>query len=73
MINTEERELWMTLIIHCLKGGKLPDDNKEAKKVKRQLTCFFSENEQLYKKGCTLSSLHCLHLDEANYVLREIH
>ena len=56
-----------------LEKGNLLSDKKKAKKIKHRSTYFFIENEQIYKKGFTLPSLHCLNSDEANYVLREIH
>ena len=31
VMNVEERESWMTLIIHYLKWGKLPNDKKDAR------------------------------------------
>ena len=72
-MNIEERESWMLLIIHYLKWGKVLNNEKETEKVKRQLTYFVIENNQLYKKRFTLLLLRCLHPEEANYVLREIH
>ena len=39
----------------------------------QSLAYFFMENGQPYKKGFTLLPLCCLCLDEANYMLREIH
>ena len=63
----------MTSILQHLRTGELPQNKQEAKKIKRQLTYFFVENNRLYKKGFALPSLHCLGPEEANYVLREIH
>ena len=72
-MNVKEKESWMTLIMYFLKWDKLLEDKKEAKKMECRLAYFFIENDQLYKKGFALPSLCCLHPDEANYVLREIH
>ena len=61
----------MTLIMHFLKMGKLPQSKQEAKKIKCWLAYFFIKNDQLYKKGFALPSLCCLNPKEANYVLRK--
>ena len=72
-MNIEEKESWMTPIIHFLKRGNLLRNKKEARKIKHRLAYFFIKNEQIYNKGFALPSLHCLNPNEANYVLREMH
>ena len=64
---------WMTLILHYLRMGELPQNKQEAKKIDRRSAYFFIENDKLYKKGFMLPSLCCFNSEEANYILREIH
>ena len=69
----ETELLWMTLIIHYLKMGKLPQNKQDVRKIEHRSAYFFIKNDQLYKKCFALPSLRCLTPKEANYVLREIH
>ena len=64
---------WMDPILSYLKDGQLPLDLTEAKKVKVRATRFTTVNGELYKRGFSLPYLKCLTLEEATYVLREIH
>ena len=46
VMNVEERVSWMTPIVQYLKIDMLPSNKKETKKVERQSTYFFLENDQ---------------------------
>ena len=69
----EGEENWMTLIISYLKDGKLPEGKDEARKLRVRSARYVLMNEVLYKRGFSQPYLRCLALDEANYVLREVH
>ena len=73
MTNVEDDESWMMSIICYLKGGRLLDDKKKARKMECRLAYFFIENGRVYKKGFALPLLLCLHPNKANFVMREIH
>ena len=63
----------MTPIISYLKDGKLPEGKDEARKLKVRAARYVLMDEVLYKRGFSQPYLRYLALDEANYVLREIH
>ena len=69
----EGEENWMTPIIGYLKEGKLPQGRDVARKLRIKLAKYILMDEVLYKKGFSQPYLRCLALDEANYVLREVH
>ena len=51
----------------------LPEDKKEADKVKKRSSLFYLENDQLYKCSFSMPLLMCLNEEEAEHVLRELH
>ena len=63
----------MTSIVSYLKEGKLLEGRDEARKLRIKSVKYFLMDEVLYKRGFSQSYLRCLALDEANYVLREVH
>ena len=69
----EGTENWITPIISYLKEGKLPEGKDEAIKLRVRAARYLLINEVLYKRGFSQPYLRCLALDEANYVLREVH
>ncbi|XP_050263956.1 uncharacterized protein LOC126708193 [Quercus robur] len=69
----ENKGNWMTPILTYLKDGKLPEEKDEARKVRVRLAKYVFIDKVLYKRGFSEPYLRCLALDEANYVLREIH
>ena len=69
----ESRGNWMTLIISYLKDGRLPEEKDEARKLRVRSARYVLMDEVLYKRGFSQPYLRCLALDEANYVLREVH
>jgi len=51
----------------------LPDGKDAVRKLKVQASHFVLIKEVLYKKGFSCPYLRCLGLEEANYVMREVH
>ncbi|XP_050211346.1 uncharacterized protein LOC126661537 [Mercurialis annua] len=64
---------WMEHIISYIENGNLPEDNKAAKKVKRQAPHFSYRDGTLYKKSFSHPWSRCLTVEEGKYVLSEIH
>ncbi|XP_077223338.1 uncharacterized protein LOC143856943 [Tasmannia lanceolata] len=64
---------WIDEIIDYLRGGKLPEGKKEARKVVQRATRFSLDGENLYKRSYTLPYLKCLRPSEAAYTLQETH
>ncbi|XP_025670714.1 uncharacterized protein [Arachis hypogaea] len=64
---------WMDPIADFLQNGKLPQDEKEAKAIRREAAKYTIIQDQLFKKGLSQPLLKCLHPDQTNYVLREVH
>ena len=73
MQQIENEENWMTPIVSYLKDGKLLERKDEARKLKVRAARYFLMDKILYKRGFSQPYLRCLALDEANYVLREVH
>jgi len=64
---------WITPIVFFLLGGHLPQDVKEAKKVKKRAVRFTILNDTLYKRGFSMPYLKCIDEEEAKHILEEIH
>ena len=64
---------WMTPIVGYLKEGKLSQGRDEARKLRIKSAKYVLMDEVSYKRGFSQPYLRCLALDEANYVLREVH
>nr|XP_025625585.1 uncharacterized protein LOC112717875 [Arachis hypogaea] len=64
---------WMDPITSFLESGKLPDDGKDAKALIREVAKYVIIQGQLCKKGLSHPLLKCLHPDQTDYVLREVH
>ena len=63
----------MTSIISFLQDGHLPQDIKEARKVRTRAARFTILNGTLYKRGFSIPYLKCVDEEEATYILEEIH
>ncbi|XP_016205999.1 uncharacterized protein LOC107646322 [Arachis ipaensis] len=63
---------WMDPITDFLENGKLPDDEKAAKALRREAAKYLIIQGQLFKKGLSQPLLKCLHPDQTDYVLREV-
>ena len=64
---------WMLPIIRYFKEGKLPTDKTEARKLRIRASHLQLLEGTLYKMGFSRPHLRCLSLEEANYVIREVH
>ncbi|XP_025669999.1 uncharacterized protein [Arachis hypogaea] len=64
---------WMDPITDFLENGKLPEDEKEAKALRMEVARYAIIQGQLFKKGLSQPLLKCLHPDQTDYVLREVH
>ena len=73
MLQIEGDENWMTPIVSYLKDGRLPEEKDEARKLRVKSARYILMDEVLYKRGFFQPLLRCLALDEANYMLREVH
>ncbi|XP_016192919.1 uncharacterized protein LOC107633837 [Arachis ipaensis] len=64
---------WMDSITDFLQNGKLPGGEKEAIALRREAAKYTVIQGQLFKKGLSQPLLKCLHPDQTDYVLREVH
>ncbi|XP_052117555.1 uncharacterized protein LOC127747557 [Arachis duranensis] len=64
---------WLDPITSFLEHGKLPDDEKDAAKLRREAAKYAVIQGQLFRKGLNQALLKCLHPDQTDYVLREVH
>ena len=53
--------------------GRLPDDPKEAAKIRTRSARFTNHKGSLYKRGFFTSILKCIAGKNTEYVLREVH
>ncbi|XP_016168998.1 uncharacterized protein LOC107611602 [Arachis ipaensis] len=58
---------WMDPITDFLENGKLPDDEKAAKALRREAAKYAIIQGQLFKKGLSQPLLKCLHPDQTDY------
>ncbi|XP_072062233.1 uncharacterized protein [Arachis hypogaea] len=64
---------WIDLIIDFLENGKLPDNDKTAKALRREAAKYTIIQGQIFKKGLSQPLLKCLRPDQTDYVLSEVH
>ena len=64
---------WMDPIWDYLMEGLLPNDPKEASKLRSRSVRFTIHQGTLYKRGFSTHILKCIAREDANYVLREVH
>ena len=64
---------WMDPIYDYIIDGRLPDDPKEAAKVRTRSARFTNHNGSLYKRGFFTPILQCIAGKDIEYVLREVH
>ena len=64
---------WMDPIWDYLIEGLLPNDPKEASKLRSRSARFTIHRGALYKRGFFTPNLKCIAGEDANYVLREVH
>ncbi|KAK8928229.1 hypothetical protein KSP39_PZI017669 [Platanthera zijinensis] len=71
-INKAE-ESWTTPLIAYLKNQQLPEDHKEARRLRMRAATFTFMGEELYKRSFAGPYLKCLSEEDAEYALREVH
>ena len=64
---------WTPPIVAYLKSRTLPEEQKESRWLKVWATHFVLIVDVLYKKGFSRPYIRCLALEEADYVMREVH
>nr|XP_025632476.1 uncharacterized protein LOC112727076 [Arachis hypogaea] len=64
---------WIDAITNFLESGKLPSDDKAVRGLRRESAKYTATQGQLFKKGLSQPLLKCLHFDQTDYVLREVH
>ena len=69
----ESEPSWMDPIWDYLIDGRLPDDPKEASKIRTWSARFTNHKGSLYKRGFFTPILKCIAGKDADYVLREVH
>nr|GEU94497.1 reverse transcriptase domain-containing protein [Tanacetum cinerariifolium] len=69
----EEGPTWMTQLVDYLKEGILPEDEKEARKIRLRAHQYEFMEGVLYRCSFLTPWLRCVGLLQADYVMREIH
>ncbi|XP_052185167.1 uncharacterized protein LOC127796806 [Diospyros lotus] len=64
---------WMDPFLLYLREEKLPEDDSEAREVRRKARSFVLVNWELYRRSFSQPLLKCIRPSEADYILREIH
>ncbi|XP_024029260.1 uncharacterized protein LOC112093922 [Morus notabilis] len=64
---------WMDPIIRYLVSGELPEDRRQAQKMKYQAARYTMHDNLLYRRGYSTPLLRCLGTEEAKMVLSEVH
>ena len=64
---------WMHEIETYLRTGELPEESKQAHKIRVQAACYTLIKESLYRRFFGGSYLKCLNDIEAQYVLAKLH
>ena len=69
----EKDQEWTKVIVEYLRIDSLPDEPKQAHKIRVQPAHFALIGERLYKRSFTGPYLRCLERSKAQYVLAELH
>ena len=69
----ESKPSWMDPIWDYSIDGRLPDDLKEASKIRTRSARFTNHRGSLYKRGFFTPVLKCIAGKDADYVLKEVH
>ncbi|XP_072090659.1 uncharacterized protein [Arachis hypogaea] len=64
---------WLDPITNYLEHDQVPGDEKDAVKLRREAAKYAVIQGQLFRKGLSQPLLKCLHPDQTDYVLREVH
>ncbi|RDX79463.1 Retrovirus-related Pol polyprotein from transposon 17.6, partial [Mucuna pruriens] len=70
---SEERITWTDPIVGYLKEGRLPNDQVEANKIRKEAPRYTLVNGRLYRRGFSSPLLRCIDHEEAKYVIKEVH
>ena len=71
--SVESKTSWMDPIWNYIIDGSLPDDPKEAAKIRARAARFTNHKGSLYKRGFFTPFLKCIAGEDTKYVLREVH
>nr|GFB21339.1 reverse transcriptase domain-containing protein [Tanacetum cinerariifolium] len=71
--NRRGRSTWMTELVNYLKEGTLPEDEKEARKIRLKAHQYELMEGILYKRSFLTPWLRCVGPLQAEYVMKEIH
>nr|GEV36573.1 reverse transcriptase domain-containing protein [Tanacetum cinerariifolium] len=69
----EDGPTWITQLVDYLKGGVLPGDKKEARKLRLKARRYELMEGVLYRRSYLTPWLKCMGPLQADYVMREIH
>ena len=69
----ESQPSWMDPIWDYIIDGSLPDDPKEAAKIRTRSARFTNHKGSLYKRGFFTPILKCIAGKDTEYMLREVH
>ncbi|XP_022003508.1 uncharacterized protein LOC110900962 [Helianthus annuus] len=69
----DAQETWMTPITKFLRDGTLPEGDWAARKVRVKALQYELVDGELYRRSYLGPSLKCIDMEEAKYVIREIH
>ncbi|XP_071700464.1 uncharacterized protein [Rutidosis leptorrhynchoides] len=72
-VEEEEEATWMTDIIEFLRTGSLPEDEKEAMKIRVKALNYELRGEIPYQKSYLGASLRCVGPKEAAAIIDEVH
>ena len=65
---------WMDPIVNFLKDDTLPEGKLEAEKIRRNAPRFWlSEDHKLYRRSYSGPYLLCIHLEESESLIEELH
>ncbi|XP_071695454.1 uncharacterized protein [Rutidosis leptorrhynchoides] len=70
---TEEENTWMKPIREYLELGILPEDKKEARKIRIKAPSYKMMNGALYRKYFLTPWLRCVKPNQASMIIREMH
>lgn len=74
VLSTHSSPSWMDTILAYLQEGNLPEDKKEAEKIRRKSPRYWvSEEGKLYERSYSGLYLLCVHPEAINVLLEELH
>ncbi|XP_072071663.1 uncharacterized protein [Arachis hypogaea] len=73
ILPVSNQESWTFPILQYLLDGILPEDTKEANRIKREAANYTVVIGQLYKRGILQPLLKCIKPGDTEYILRKVH